>query len=94
METLTLIGTIVGAIFGSQVLVTVAQGWFRREKTDAESDAIRATQEQKFIELLTKRVDKLETDIELYRRENLELHKELSAVKTELRLFKETNGSK
>lgn len=37
MDTVSVVGTIVGSVFGSQVLATLAQGWFLKKKSEAEA---------------------------------------------------------
>lgn len=82
------IAAMVGAVFGSQVLVTIFQNFFNRRKTKAEADSTAIDAALKYTDAITKRVEKLESDLESMRRENLQLHLEVERLKTELDIYK------
>lgn len=89
MNGLELGATLIGSIFGSQVLVALAQGWFNRKKVDSDADAQLTQTSLEFIKTLTTRIDKLENALEGARTEMISLHREVSALKMELGLYKE-----
>ena len=89
MTSLELAGTLVGSIFGSQVLVSIAQGWFNRKKVDADADSQLTQTSLEFIKTLTTRIDKLESTLESARMEMITLHREVAALKMELGLYKD-----
>lgn len=97
MGTFELIAAVIGAVFGSQVLGNVVQGWFTRKKTSAEADAVLSEKAIMYNKQLVERIEKLEQDIkdlrkeyeeklDVLRKENTTLHKDLTAVQKELEL--------
>ncbi len=97
MGTFELIAAIIGAVLGSSVLGSFIQNWFSRKKTSAEADAILSEKAIMYNDQLVKRIEKLEQDIkdmrkeyeekiEVLRKENTSLHKDLSAVQKELEI--------
>lgn len=89
MNTLELIGTIGGSVLGSSVLSTFITNWFNRPKLQAEADVLTTDNALKIIDVLQQRVDKLEAAQESMRRENLELHKEVAALRAELGFYRQ-----
>ncbi len=87
MTTWELVGTIVGSIFGSQALTAIVNSWANRTKMKAEVDTETTDNALKWAGTLTQRIDKLEMLVEALRRENLELHKEVSALRVKVDFY-------
>lgn len=66
--------TIAGSVLGSQVIVQFISSYFARKK-DAGDFSL------EFIKTVTQRVEKLETEIEALRKENVALHREVAALR-------------
>lgn len=56
----SVIAAIVGAVFGSTVLNTIAQSWFVRKKTDADAAALMVSSLLSWQTTLTSRIEALE----------------------------------
>lgn len=87
-STLELIGAIVGSIFGSQALSILVTRWVNKKREDTDAAAVTVDSTLKWAEALNNRVTKLETDLDAMRKENLELHKEVSALRAEVSFYK------
>lgn len=81
------VGTIVGAIFGSNALTAVINNWANKTKTQAEADTETTDNALKWANSLTQRIDKLEAMMEILRKENLDLHKEVSALRVKVDFY-------
>lgn len=57
------IATIVGAVFGSQVLTSVVQGYFARGKTNADAAQILLDKTLDWASRLSARIEKLEAEL-------------------------------
>lgn len=58
-----LIAPIVAAVAGSQVLVTVVQGYFNKRKTSADAASILLDKTLEWSSKLTARIERLETEL-------------------------------
>lgn len=96
---LTVVGVVVPAVFGSQVLVAKIQAKASAKTEAAKADSVTTDNALKFAEATSKRVDKLEdrmekmqadyeNKLEQLRKENLELHKEVAGLRVELAIYK------
>lgn len=57
------VATIVGAVFGSQVLTSVVQGYFARGKTNADAAQILLDKTLDWASRLSTRIEKLEAEL-------------------------------
>lgn len=79
---------LAGSVLGGGVAVTVIQTLANRRRVKAEASDVAISSVLKYTESLRERVDKLEATIEEYRKENVQLHKEIAALRTELDFYK------
>lgn len=89
MTTFEFIITIGTSMLGSAGLSTFLSGWMNRKKTKAEADTTISDAAIKFNDQLTTRIDKLEKLLEDYRRENLDLHRQVARLETEVNIYKQ-----
>ena len=57
------LATIIGAVFGSQVLTSVVQGYFSRGKTNADAAQILLDKTLDWASRLSMRIEKLEAEL-------------------------------
>lgn len=87
MTTFEFIATIGTSLLGSVGLSTFLSGWLNRKRTKAEADTTISDSAIRFNDQLTARIDKLEKLLEDYRRENLDLHKQIARLETEVQIY-------
>lgn len=88
MSTAELILTLGTTLIGSTALSTLISGWFGRRFVRAEANTTISDTAIKFNEQLTQRIDKLEVALEMMRKENLDLHRQIASLQTEVAIYK------
>jgi len=87
MSSIEMIATIIGSIFGSQALTALVNQWATKKKISADADTQTTDNALKWAEALTMRINKLEGALEIMRKENLELYREVAGLRVKVDFY-------